>query len=115
MPAPAIEERLAAALRETERACHLLLTPTMQSLDDCLGILESASVTLADCRSASDAALLETVLRLRQTITRAGKLLDTAAEYHRNWHQILRARLGGYTASGGPVELPFGSRLAVQG
>jgi hypothetical protein len=115
-----LEARLWSAAREAEKACDLLLNPVGQNLDECLAALGTAASHLEDCQSAlaqslGHSALLGQARRVQAVVARAGSLLRTAEEFHRNWFLIFRARLGGYTARGDAAELACSSRVYVQG
>ena len=121
MLAAELEARLAEACAALERAGELLLRPSPENLDGCTAALAAAEAGLERCpaegwrRHAGDASLLEQALRLRRVVRNTGHLLHTAAQHHRRWSQILRARLGGYTAMGRPAEMPGLARVSLQG
>jgi hypothetical protein len=55
-------------------------------------------------------------LALRASVHRVGRLLETAAAYHRHWQQILRAMTAaGYTAAGDLDALPVRGRVSMEG
>jgi len=115
-----LEARLQSAAQEAERACALLLNPIGQNLEECLAALGMAASNLEGCRSAlaqspGHPTLLGPARSVQMVVARAGSLLKTAEEFHRNWFQIFRAKLGGYTARGDAAELACASRVSVQG
>jgi hypothetical protein len=120
MDSPELEARLQTAAREAERACDLLLNPVAQNLDECLAALGAAASHVERCQSAlaqspGSPTIFGQARRLQAVVARAESLLKSAEEFHRNWFQIFRARLGGYTARGDPAELACASRVYVQG
>jgi len=120
MDSPDLEARLQSAAREAERACDLLLSPVGQNLEECLAALGTAACHLQDCQAAlaqsrGEPALLGQARHVQATVAHASSLLTTAEEFHRNWFQIFRAMLGGYTARGDAAELACPSRVYVQG
>ncbi len=103
-----------------ERACELLVDPAPQNLEDCLAELGTAAASLASCRAelarhSGEAGLLAKALGLRGTVHRAGFLLRTAADHRQKWFQILRAKMGGYTAQGDPVAVSCAARVCLRG
>ncbi|MDR3700093.1 MAG: hypothetical protein P4L56_10690 [Candidatus Sulfopaludibacter sp.] len=120
MLAADLQGRMAEACTALERAGELLVRPSPENLEDCRVALGTAQAALEECTSelqahAGDPALLAQALRLRLAVRRAGWLHRTAAEHHRKWFQILRAKLGGYTALGSPAEISGVARVWLQG
>lgn len=115
-----LRERMEVARVTLERACDLLMDPTPQRLEDCRVELAMAATSLPGCtaelsRHAGDAVLLAQALRLRQAVQRAGLLLRGAAEHHGKWFQILRAKMGGYTAQGDLAAVSCAARVWLRG
>ena len=113
-------EQLNATRLELDRVCGLLTTPSPPSMDACTALLQAAASRLADCRprwalQAGDPAALEEAWRLRRSFTRAGRLLQHAAEFHTGWERIRGAMAGGYTAGGEPAPVVHGSRICLEG
>lgn len=107
-----------AARAEVERSCDHLLHPTEQTLEACLAALGTAAESLRECRSALPAGnpgLLRQARGLQAAIRRAGSLLNTAAEYHGKWLQILCETMAGYTAGGTPGEVSCNARISLEG
>ena len=120
MPAAVVEARMAEACAALERTCELLVRPSPERLEDCRAALATAQAALEKCTPelaghAGDAALLTQAIRLRLAMRKAGYLHQTAAEHHRKWFEILRAKLGGYTALGSPPEIFGTARVWLQG
>ncbi len=103
-----------------ERAAKLLVNPVPRNLEDCQSALDMAASRLAGCtadldRHTGDPALLAESIALRQGVRHAAFLLHTAAEHHRKWYQILRAKMGGYTSEGCPAEISGAGRIWLRG
>lgn len=100
-----------AARRELEAACELLTDPTPENLDRSSCVLARAVACLeADKPGAAEAA------RLRESVRRAGRLLEAAADYHRQWQRILiRLTASGYTAGGELNRPPVRGRVCMEG
>ncbi len=113
-------ERLIDARAAVDRACHLLLTPNPQHLDDCAALLQAAIAEVkplrttgkpaADCPGAFAEACL-----LQASIGRAWKMLESAAAFHANWVRYLGMLCSGYTVEGEPAAVDRGSRLLARG
>jgi hypothetical protein len=115
-----LQARMETARATLERACELLLDPSPQSLEDCLALLGAVAAALTGSRAeweghAGDPALRAEAGRLREAVHRAGFLLESAAAFHRKWLQILRTKMGGYTAQGDPAEVVCAGRVWLQG
>ena len=115
-----LQARMETALAGLERAHELLVRPTQRNLDDCRAALNSAVASLtipapAWAEHAADAGLAAKALHLRQSVANASYLLRTAARRQRKWLQILRSKIGGYTACGDPAELTAASRFCLRG
>jgi hypothetical protein len=120
MLAADLQARMAGACFALERAGELLVCPSLENLEECRVTLRTAQSALEECTPelpghAGDPALLAQAIRLRGAVRRAGSLQQTAAEHHRKWFQILRAKLGGYTALGSPPEISGVARVWLQG
>jgi len=99
------------AERELEAACELLIDPSPENLDRCSAVLASAAAHVA----AGPMARGERGL-LRVSIGRASRLLETAADYHRQWQKILRGLTGsGYTVAGELSAAPVRGRVSIEG
>jgi hypothetical protein len=104
-------EHRSVAQRELEAACELLIDPTPENLDRCSCVLGRAVSCLEAGRPAAGEAA-----RLRESVRRAGRLLETAADYHRQWQRILlRFTASGYTAGGELDTPPVRGRVSMEG
>jgi len=106
----ALPEPWIVAQQEVEAACELLIDPSPPNLDRSAGILASAAKRLAETPAPAAHSR-----QLRASIHRAGRLLESAAQFHRGWRQILVAMTEGYTAEGGLAEPPPAARLSLDG
>lgn len=113
---------LAGVLREVQRACDLLRSPTPAAVDRCSVVLGSAIARLVEWRKqfraqspASNRLVLEEARRLRASVHRAARLLESAAAYHSGWRKALGALCAGYTASGAPADAAPPGRLFLRG
>jgi hypothetical protein len=99
------------------RACHMLLSPTPDVLDQCSLLLETATKNLAACRPVPDdkPVALSEARQLHAAVRHATLLLDAAMAFHDAWARRLGAISGGYTARGEPAAVDRGFRLVVQG
>jgi len=70
---------------------------------------------LPPATAAERAAALEQARQLRAAVRRAGHLLETAANFRRNWTRLLGAMSGGYTGQGSPAPVSRTSRVSVRG
>ena len=112
--------RLAGVRKQLDLACERLSRPTPAALDACSEDLASASQQLTQWRSefgaqAGSAAALEEGWRVRRSFLRVQKLMDTAAAFHTNWMRLRGTISGGYTQSGEPTPVVFGTRICVEG
>lgn len=99
------------AQRELEAACELLIDPTPENLDRSACVLARAVTCLQAGRPAAPEAAL-----LRESVRRAGRLLETAADYHLQWQRILlRLAASGYTAGGELDSRPVRGRVSMEG
>jgi hypothetical protein len=120
MLAADLQARMAEACFALERAGELLVCPSSENLEECQVALGAAQAALEECtpelpRHAGDPELLAQAVRLRLAVRKAACLQQTATEHHRRWFQILRAKLGGYTALGSPPEISGVARVWLQG
>ena len=117
---PAVEE-LASVRREVARASHWFVTPSPEMLarsSDALGAAVSRLTALRRQLSPDhpDAPELLTVARaLRRSTAAAGRLLDTAWQYHDGLARILRTSAEGYTAGGEPAPFSASARVSIRG
>lgn len=123
-----VTERLGAVRAEVDQVCQLLLSPTPESMDRCSERLAAAVAEMTACQASGenlhpdkgpanvgpDDALLE-ARRLEQSLSRAHRLLEGAAAFHRNWLRWLGAMCAGYTVHGEPAAVERGSRVVVRG
>jgi hypothetical protein len=99
------------AQREIDAACILLIDPTPENLDRCTVLLHRAVSALSNSRSCGKQACV-----LRASVQRVGRLLETAAAYHRHWLKILRSMTAGcYTADGDLTSPPAPGRVSMEG
>lgn len=99
------------AQRELEAACELLIDPTPENLDRSACVLGRVVSGLEARKPAAAEAV-----RLRESVRRASHLLETAAEYHRQWQRILlRLTASGYTAGGELETPPARGRVSMEG
>src|SRR6478672_10917226 len=102
-------EQLRFSKDEVERACALLMAPTVETLDGCSGVMEAAVERLAALRPAlhdlrGDPGALAQAWRLQRSVRRAGVLLANAAAYHARWNELLGAKTAGYRPDGEAAE-----------
>ena len=117
-----LSEPLAAARTEVERACHLLLSPTPEQLDQSARRLSDAVAAVTACREAARGSsqppgpsVAAEARSLQQSIGRARRLLEAAAAFHANWVQYLGALCAGYTDRGEAAAVERASRLCARG
>lgn len=104
-------EHRSVAQRELDAACELLIDPTPENLERCSCVMARA----VSCLETGKPAAAETQL-LRESVRRAGRLLESAADYHRQWVRILfRLTASGYTAGGEPDLRPVRGRVSMEG
>ena len=130
MPGAEVEEQLRAASLEVEGAIRLLVSPSPGSLDRCARILESAGRRIAglqpQLREEGRTSMVhnsmvhrsnarEAALRLRSSVSRAGRLLEGAASFHLNWSRMRDTLCAGYTRQGDPAKAPQRNRISIQG
>ena len=113
---------LAEVRAEVQRACDLLRCPTPAAVDRCSTALVSAISRLVEWRKrfqegdrASNRLALEEARRLRVSVHRAARLLESAAAYHAGWRKALGSLCAGYTASGAPADAAPPGRLCLRG
>jgi hypothetical protein len=109
-----------AAQADVERVCVLLVNPALPNLAACQSALGTAFSRLSSCAVhfdgfAGDATLLAQAAQLRQAIRHTDCLLQTAAAHRQRWFQILRSKMGGYTAQGEPPEISGASQVFLRG
>jgi len=117
--AAAVIEQLAATRAQLDAACELLLSPTMDAVDRCSILFESAQGRMREFRSEmtvaqGDPAAIEEAWRVRRSFLRAGKLLQNAAQFHENWAAIRGAMTGGYTDRGEPAPIRYPGRVCLE-
>ena len=120
MPTTAFEEELRAARFAIDGAARLLESPSPAIVDRCAGILQSAAERIAALQApilppTDRSAAREEANRLRNSVWRAGRLLEGAAGFHTNWGLVRDTLCAGYTASGTPAPARFASRISLQG
>lgn len=113
-------QRLASARIAVEQSCQLLLTPTLDDLDRCSGILSMAVGELAAGRdlltqSAPESGLLEQLRHIQIKVSLANHLLENAAAFHAGWQRILCGMVAGYTPHGTAASPARPGHLAVEG
>lgn len=118
--APALSERLAAAGAEIDRACRLLLEPTLTRLDESGAILQAVVPEVTACRDESrdsypNPAIRDQARRVAQSLRRARLLLESAARFHTEWIRCLGALSAGYTERGEPGAVARPTHLWAQG
>ncbi|HLK66984.1 MAG TPA: hypothetical protein VKU19_26305 [Bryobacteraceae bacterium] len=101
-------ERIRDALHFVEQACSLLARPSVEALDRCTGVLETACSILADCAAREVVAarrveVLPEVRRLQERVQDASRLLQTARQYHTQWSQAWAVVSSGYAPGGAPT------------
>jgi hypothetical protein len=113
---------LAEIRGEVEKACDLLQDPTPAAVDGSALALGRAISELGEWRGAFEGCdkranrlALEEAARLRTAVRRAGRLLETAAQYHAKWRLALESLCAGYTASGAPAATARSGRLCLRG
>lgn len=100
------------AQRELDAACDCLIDPSPANLDRSAAALSNAAGYLADLRPKETGE----ARKLRASVTRVRRLLETAAGHQRQWQRILLAAVSnGYTAGGEPAALATSGRVSVEG
>lgn len=120
MVSASVAEWLTAARLDVERACELLISPTGDALDRCQGVLERAVSELVECshlraQGKADTEIVSRADALRIQVLRAGRLLESAADFYRGWERILGAMSGGYTPGGGAAAVARRGRVFFRG
>ena len=113
-------EQLRSSTAEVDRVCGLLAAPNPEALDGCSAVLAAAAhriEALQPCllSLAGDAEALAEAGRLRWAVCRAGKLVANAADYHRQWQDLVAVRTAGYGPGGRPGEPPRTGSLCMRG
>jgi|SRR5579863_889025 len=98
------------AEQEVESACRLLLDPSPQNLDRSSSLLSSAISLITH-----EKPLAAEAYALRAALERARQLLESAADYHCQWHRILRSMTAGYNAAGAPAALAAANQVSLRG
>jgi hypothetical protein len=99
--------------RHVEGVCLLLMSPSPESMERCEQILERASSTLLSLQpQRSD---LPAVEKLRAALGRAGRLLESAFQYHGQWRRRLDSNLAGYLPGGNPAAVAHPGRVRLEG
>jgi hypothetical protein len=115
-----MSEGLAKARAEIAQVCQLLLCPSPDVLDQCTPLLQAAISEMNSHRlelggRPPERRALEQALQLRESVGRAGVLLEGAARFHRNWIRRRDALLGGYAPDGQAAAANARGCLAVEG
>ncbi len=116
-----LTEQLAAAREKLDRACDLLLSPSPEALDQCAPLLQAAVTEVTACQAAMagpvrpEPGAAAEGRRLQAAVRRARLLLESAAEYHRNWTRRMGAMSAGYDGRGEPAAVDRGRRLILRG
>jgi hypothetical protein len=107
---------------EVQRACDLLRDPSPAAVDGCAVAIGSAIARLGEWRKrfqgqdkTANRLTLEEAVRLQAAVRLAGRLLETAAEYHARWRLVLGSLCAGYTASGAAAAAARPGRLCLRG
>ncbi|HYW48860.1 MAG TPA: hypothetical protein VE959_38710 [Bryobacteraceae bacterium] len=113
-------ERMGTARSQIERVCGWLTSPSPETLDRCSGVLESAVAELAGgaswlAHARGNPEAMAEAWHLNRAVKRAGKLLESARQYHARWSRIRGAMTQGYGHQGivPPPVLP--GRISLQG
>ena len=119
MHAASIMEHLARVRSQLDQAGERLTSPSTDALDSCTEDLASAVRQLAQWQpllvaEAGNPAALEEAWRVRRSFQRVRALLHGAAGFHANWMRIRGTMSAGYTASGEPGPVRYGSRVCLQ-
>jgi hypothetical protein len=117
--AAAVIDQLTATRAQLDSACHLLLSPTADSVERCSVLLERASDRMVGFRPEmaavqGDAAAMEEAWKVRRSFQRATRLLENAARFHRNWETIRGVMTGGYTNRGEPAQPRHPGRVCLE-
>lgn len=115
-----VSQQLASARAEVNDVCQILLSPSPAALDRCAPLLETAVAEVAAClpelrSSKGTQNEVDEARRLHMAVCYAKRLLEGAAEFHRDWIRRLGALSGGYTGPGEPAPVDRGSRMQVEG
>ena len=113
-------EGLRLVRSEVDRACSLLREPSLESLDSCAWLLQSACDDLARLRSAaqssgSSAIAAAEASRLREAVRRTACSLGVAREYHFLWMGDWSRLNSNYTPAGEPPQLPQRGLVTLTG
>jgi hypothetical protein len=117
------ELRLLRQTREDlEQSCILLQTPSAEALDHCAELLEAACLRAREWNAQLPAfeavpGAKDEARRLRSSLRRAARLLESAASYHARWGRIVGAMCVGYAPDGGPGTRPAATarRILAEG
>lgn len=122
MPTADDGKALAEVGAEVQRACDLLRSPSPSAVDRCSAALGCAISRLVEWRKQfrgqdriSNRLNLEEAQRLRATVHRAARLLQSASAYHAGWRKTLGSICAGYTPSGAPADAAPPGRLCLRG
>jgi hypothetical protein len=106
-------QAIAAMSSAVERVCTLLTTPSPETLERCERVLESAATSYAGLRlERADRPAVE---ELQSALALAGRLLESAFQYHEQWRRRLGASLAGYQPGGDPAAVVHPSRVTLKG
>ena len=108
-----------AADADVAQACALLLSAAPGDLDRCEPLLARAVERIraapAAMAAGQDKATRQALRALRRRVLRAGRLLDTAAEYRLQWMRRLETMSNTYTVRGEPGPIDLGGHVRVRG
>jgi len=112
-------DRLGKARATMDQVCEWLLSPSPATLDRCSTVLRSAAAELSDPASwlgpaHRDPQALADAWHLRRALRRAGRLLESAHQYHAGWLRIRSAMTGGYHPGGAAAPLVPLGRINLQ-
>jgi hypothetical protein len=114
---PAAVEILRAARLHVSRACDLLRSPSPTALDACAEALENAvAALLSGCpMRPPDLEASAEAHRLQAAVNSAVRLLQSAADYHLRWAQMLGTLTAGYTPAGEAAAVAHPRRICLSG
>jgi hypothetical protein len=109
----AAESQGAELAREVDGVCLLLISPSPEIMERCERVLEGARSALSDWRPQRSE--LHALKQLQAALGRAGRLLESAFQYHQRWRRRLDSHLGGYLPGGNPAVVAHPGRVILEG
>lgn len=113
MASPASASPIGRIRAEVARLRQALLTPGPEEIAALLPDLESSAAMIRTMDPAS--ATLGELRELQRELRQVARLVESGAEFHQGWAQLLAALAGDYTAAGEVRALPVSATVSIRG